>query len=429
MLKNGDLQTALEQLQAREETLIQLESLAGLGSWTIDLKNNKSFWSEQSYKIYGIDRNVEPSIELFLEHVHPDDLEYIKKEIKEVIKSKSPRIRQCRIINEKTHETRYVVLSAKTIFDENDNPIKIIGTTQDITNQIILQQEELELFNIIDKSSNEIYILDVNTHKYLYVNEGAKDNLGYTLEEMLQKDIFDINPTLTKKQVNKFLEMYKDIGSMTNRSIHKRKDGSIYYVQSYIHFITYKGKKAYIIFDIDITKQIEIEQKLMAQSKMLEEMAYTDSLTQIYNRQKFLKLLQKERANQKRYNDNLSLIMFDIDHFKNINDTYGHDIGDKVLISLTKLIKKNLRITDIFARWGGEEFMILLPRTNIDNAYKKAQQLRKIVEEYEENGLPKITISLGVTQIKKEDDEHSYYKRVDEALYKAKEKRNDVIKY
>ena len=142
----------------------------------------------------------------------------------------------------------------------------------------------------------------------------------------------------------------------------------------------------------------------------------------------FAKVLEKEIENKKRHGDNISLLMLDIDHFKMINDTYGHEIGDKVLVSLTKLISSNLRTNDVFARWGGEEFMILLPRTDVNIAYHKAEELRKLIEEYKDNNIPNITISIGVTQMLDYDKEQSAFIRVDEALYKAKVKRNDVVK-
>jgi len=162
------------------------------------------------------------------------------------------------------------------------------------------------------------------------------------------------------------------------------------------------------------------------QNEYYEDLAYTDHLTQIYNRQMFDKLYQKELSNKKRYGDNLSLIMLDIDYFKVVNDTYGHDIGDKVLVALTQLITKHLRTTDIFARWGGEEFLILMPRTDKAIAYQKANELRQIIDEHK-NQIPHFTASFGVTQITEYDKELSAFIRVDKALYQAKVKRNDVV--
>lgn len=159
---------------------------------------------------------------------------------------------------------------------------------------------------------------------------------------------------------------------------------------------------------------------------ILNELAYHDHLTKIYNRQMFDRLYKKQVANQKRYGDHFSLIMLDIDHFKNLNDQYGHDVGDKVLVVLAELISSNIRENDIFARWGGEEFMLLLPRTKVKEAYKKAQELRELIDNHS-NEIPHFTASFGVTEVKDYDKEQSAFIRVDKALYIAKEKRNEVI--
>ncbi|RLA73336.1 MAG: hypothetical protein DRG24_00480 [Epsilonproteobacteria bacterium] len=192
-----------------------------------------------------------------------------------------------------------------------------------------------------------------------------------------------------------------------------------------------------IVFKISINKLQEYENyyvvvftditAIQNEKKLLEQLAYTDPLTNIYNRQMFSKLYLKEIENKTRHGDALSLIMFDIDHFKAVNDTYGHDVGDKVLITLTKLITKHLRTNDVFARWGGEEFVILLPRTNVDVAYNKAQELRQLIEQYHDDTIPSITVSLGITEVLDTDKEQSCFKRVDKALYQAKVKRNDVV--
>jgi len=180
------------------------------------------------------------------------------------------------------------------------------------------------------------------------------------------------------------------------------------------------NKHLYVIIFTDITA-VEREKKL------LEKMAYHDPLTNAYNRQMFGKVLQKELENKKRHGDALSIIMLDIDFFKAVNDIHGHAIGDKVLITLTKLITENLRTNDFFARWGGEEFMILLPRTNKKRAYAKAERLRQLIEQYSDDTLPKITVSFGVTEILDTDKERSCFQRADEALYGAKTKRNNVV--
>ena len=159
----------------------------------------------------------------------------------------------------------------------------------------------------------------------------------------------------------------------------------------------------------------------------LEILATMDKLTSIFNRYKIDMALEEQIEIAKRYNRPLSIIFFDIDHFKKVNDTYGHKMGDFVLIELAKLVSQHIRSSDIFGRWGGEEFLLILPETPIDKAEKLAEKLRKIVENYDFDGLS-ITISLGVTGYTKGDDSNSIMMRVDKLLYKAKELgRNKVV--
>ncbi len=182
-----------------------------------------------------------------------------------------------------------------------------------------------------------------------------------------------------------------------------------------------ESKSEYIVVFNDITTYI-------SEKNEYKYFAYHDHLTKIYNRQKFDELFLKAFENKKRYSDNLCLLLIDLDKFKKVNDTYGHVVGDLVLVAVVGVISKELRVNDVFARWGGEEFIIMLPRTDIDSAYKKAQEIRKSIESFKDKDLPSVTISIGVSEAKSSDDMNSCLKRVDDALYKAKEKRNDVVK-
>jgi len=158
-------------------------------------------------------------------------------------------------------------------------------------------------------------------------------------------------------------------------------------------------------------------------------LSITDPLTKIFNRLKFNDELEKNLNYVKRYKENLSIIMFDIDHFKKVNDFYGHDIGDEVLKILTNLIKMNIRKTDVFARWGGEEFILLVPKTNVEIAFELAEKLRKLIEKTDFPKVKNVTCSFGVCEYNNNSTE-KFLKNVDLALYKAKENgRNQVIVY
>ena len=164
----------------------------------------------------------------------------------------------------------------------------------------------------------------------------------------------------------------------------------------------------------------------------LQYKATHDNLTKLFNRDKLNDELDKEIIRENRYVHGLSLLMLDIDNFKQINDTYGHDVGDIVLKDIAKIIHESIRSTDFAARWGGEEFMVLLPETTIDESYKIAEVIRKNIEEYENKTLQKTTtVSVGVAQFKvNEDSMDTFVKNVDIAMYEAKQTgKNKVIKY
>ncbi|WP_281169383.1 GGDEF domain-containing protein [Sulfurospirillum arcachonense] len=123
-----------------------------------------------------------------------------------------------------------------------------------------------------------------------------------------------------------------------------------------------------------------------------------------------------------------SIMMLDIDHFKDVNDTYGHQIGDSVLIEFANILKKHSRKTDIVGRWGGEEFIIICLDTNIQGATNLAENLRASIEEFEFSIINHKTVSIGVSEVKDTDNIKTLIKRVDDYLYKAKESgRNKVI--
>jgi diguanylate cyclase (GGDEF)-like protein len=179
-------------------------------------------------------------------------------------------------------------------------------------------------------------------------------------------------------------------------------------------------EELYIVSMSDITDMEE-------EAKTLERLATTDPLTKVYNRLKLNELLAFEVKKAERYELPLSLIMLDIDHFKDINDTYGHDIGDEVLVKLCEIITSHIRDTDVFARWGGEEFMIMLPNTNTEGAEIMAENLRKIVEESEFGKAGKITASFGIAVYKTNSNMRDMLKRVDDALYSAKRGGRNMV--
>lgn len=164
--------------------------------------------------------------------------------------------------------------------------------------------------------------------------------------------------------------------------------------------------------------------------KKLEYRATVDSLTDVYNRYAFRKFLQDELLRAERFGHHFALIYFDVDHFKAINDTFGHQAGDNVLRELALLVKSSVRKLDTIARVGGEEFAIIAPETSREDAIVLAEKLRTKIESHQFSTVQDITVSLGVTTFRKGCSVEEMIDQADKALYRAKEKgRNNVVYY
>ena len=175
------------------------------------------------------------------------------------------------------------------------------------------------------------------------------------------------------------------------------------------------------------TELDERNELLQAQAAKLEELATTDVLTGTFNRRKFNELILAEIERVRRYGHPLSLLVVDIDHFKRINDTHGHDAGDEVLIVLAGLIRTGIRATDSLARWGGEEFVVLSPEVSVEEAAGLAERLRSAAGTYAYSFVGRVTASIGVAQHRAGETPDELFARADEALYRAKEGGRDRV--
>lgn len=244
------------------------------------------------------------------------------------------------------------------------------------------------------------------------VNEAYCKATGYTKDELIgQKHTLirhsDISENFFEELWNTIIN--NEIWSGEIKSL--KKDGSTIWFNIYIEpIIKAAGNKiGYRAISEDITDK-----------KRIEELSITDKLTGLYNRMKLDEIMQIKIEGFKRYKMSFSIIILDIDDFKKVNDTFGHDIGDKVLKTIAFIMQKNLRVSDIVGRWGGEEFLILCENTNITQAQIVAENLRKIIEKTNFDIVKNKTVSLGVSEFTESDNAHTIFKRVDDALYKAK---------
>ena len=191
-----------------------------------------------------------------------------------------------------------------------------------------------------------------------------------------------------------------------------------------------KGKE-FTDEDVEMLKAVADQAAVAVNKAQLWDMAVTDSLTGLYVRRYFMVKLQEEIHRAERYNKRLSVVMADLDRFKKINDTYGHDAGDRALKTISKFLQKNIRDVDAIARYGGEEFVMLIPDADKEAAFCLAERLREELAKVKLEGLPPITISLGIATYPTDGtDIEDLIKKADAAMYEAKQRgRNKAVKF
>jgi diguanylate cyclase (GGDEF)-like protein len=303
---------------------------------------------------------------------------------------------------------------------------RLIEANKNLEAQV--EEKTLELRSIIDSQDNMIAVIDqnriTNMNKTMidFFDAGDIDTFVEKYE-CICTTFLDHEGYFHSKGENWIEEInqLEDIDKVV-RIVDKNDEHRVFQVSVKSFF--YENEHHVVSFT-DITE-------LKNYTYELQYQATHDNLTKLYNRQKLNDDLDKEILRNQRYEHGLSLVMFDIDNFKSINDTYGHDVGDVVLKDISKILEDSIRSTDIAARWGGEEFMLLLPETSADNAYHIANTIRESVEGHQFDGVPhSITISLGISEFNKSiDNKDKFIKHVDIALYKAKENgKNQVVVY
>ena len=298
----------------------------------------------------------------------------------------------------------------------------ILKSIRDITKQLHAQMEIKKLSIVVEQIDDAVMITDING-LITYVNSAFCGYTGYEKDEILGN-----TPRMFKsnhQSAGEYKKLWKTIleGNVYRETmVNKKKNGDLYFENKTITPL--RDENEAIIGFVSTGK--DVTQEMLAHQE-IERMATIDQLTGIYNRHKFEKILILETQRSRRTSQPLSLILIDIDHFKDVNDTHGHDAGDEVLKHLVKVVQDNIRQIDVFARWGGEEFLVLSPSTDLEKVQMLAKKLRFAVEKEVFPIVSHITISQGVGIFEANDTFDEVFKRVDQGLYWAKEHgRNQV---
>lgn len=306
-----------------------------------------------------------------------------------------------------------------------ENKLYILSVIKDITTLKNLENKIRESEKIhrllVDNASDVIWVMDL-TGKFTYISPSVEKLRGYTVEEVMQQSREEVLCPSSLVHLEKGIE--KAVNKVMNNLPFEEfrgdleqpcKDGTTVWTE-----VTVTGiydKDSGFLGMLGVTRDITERRAMEEEIRRLTEV---DRLTQLYNRLKldYVIKIEIERAN--RSGSSFVAIMLDIDHFKAVNDNFGHIVGDEVLKEISLIIKSSIRIIDTAGRWGGEEFMIILPESDIKGGQIVAEKMRLKIEENQFPHVGKLTASFGVSEYKSEMSENELVTRADNAMYKAK---------
>ena len=341
-------------------------------------------------------------------------------------------------MSRKDGTTVWVETTASFIRDENQRPVGIMGVTRDITErkqiEEMLRKSELNYRQLFDNAPAAIYQIDFRTGKFLKANDLICEYFGCSQEEVTSISPYDL---LTQESQILFLER-----------LNKMAIGDKVPEDPEYEFVDKNGKRRWLklncrnIYDSkglagadvvahEITGRKRMEDVLQESERRYRELSIIDDLTHLYNARHFYAQMEREIERSNRYEQPLTLLLLDLDKFKDFNDTYGHVEGDNVLSRLGQVIKGCLRETDSAYRYGGEEFTIILPMTTGEEGIITAKRIQ--TELRQETFSPTldqeiyITVSIGLSHYKPKEEMKTFVHRVDQLMYQAKKNGRDRI--
>jgi len=415
-----------KELKSLEErmTIALLGYKAGLWEW--NTKDNSVYVSPQWKAMLGYADDELPDIMYEWKHwLHPDDYVDVLRSARKAINNKEERVQKIHRLKHKNGHWIWILSRAKLLYKE-DGYVSFIGLHTDIQEQKELELKYLQQAQIVD----QVHDIVVSTDLQGYItswNRGATCLLGYTKEEILGKhitllyleeDYFNIEASM------RILHHHKEFHIETKLL---KKDNSTIYVDLSLSLL--KGiddeLTGFVGYAQDITKRKKVEFQLEEQRKRLDYLAYHDPLTNLPNRLYFQDALQRLLSKSKRHHEKFAVVFIDLDYFKDINDSFGHKVGDDVLRQVTQLFLQRVRKEDILARLGGDEFALLLENIKSEQdvaicAKNLLEVLKKPIEVGEHSFF--LSCSIGISLYPDDaTNMKTLLQYADAAMYKSKQ--------
>ena len=432
-----------EALRRSEARLAEAQRIANIGSWETDVRTGRTFWSDEMFRLLEFDpAGGVPGPEEVLARYYPDDLAERNRIYTDAVATGSTYQVDVRLtlpsgIRRKCHMVGVPDL------DERGEVIRLAGTLMDITERDLAD----ERFRVLFEESSDPHLL--------VGDEGIID-CNNAMIEMLRcadkSDLLVLHPAVLspefqpdgRRSAEKAVEMEtiaRESGFHRFEWIHCRMDGEEFHVEVTLTLVSLGGKPVILAVWHDLTERVKAEQQvkdyaialefqmaqLAALNAELDALATTDGLTGLTNHRKFQERLGEEVSRARRYGAALSVLMLDVDYFKQYNDAFGHPEGDEVLRQIARLLRVNARDTDTAVRYGGEEFAMILPETDSAAAMEIAERIRRAIENTAWP-LRSVTASVGIACLRAGvESSGSLVSLADAAMYASKsEGRNRV---
>ena len=405
------------------------------GVWDRDLVSNTLYLSPRWKEILGYsDIELKNEIDVWRKRVHPDDLDSALRDIKDHLVGKTEFYENVHRLKHKRGHWVWVLDRGKKIVDKNGKAIRMLGTQTDITKEKEMQLKFKHQQQIIEQIHDCVISTDLNGYIMSW-NRGAEILLEYKKSEIIGKHIGALYGSKNNFVVDRFVQILQKNEKLNiELRLTKKSKEKIFTESSISIFKDETGKTVGVIGYIkDISRRKKAEKKLKKQEKLLRYQASYDALTGLPNRVLFQDRLEQSIEKAKRHNTKFAIFFLDLDRFKQINDSLGHEVGDMVLEKASGIIKSTLRKEDTLARLGGDEFVIItgdIPR--IKDIGTLANKIIDSLREPMDIDIHRlyISVSIGISLYPDDDsDSRNLLKYADSAMYKAKDEGRDNYQF
>ena len=421
---HGLIMDITERVQAKEailhtqSALEQAQHIAHIGSWDVDIVNDKLTWSDETFRIWEIDKTkFAATFSAFIETVHPEDREKVINSYNNSIADKTSYQIEHRLLFS-DGRVKYIQERGEPYYDESGRPIFFIGTSLDVTERKRFEGLVSLQNHALDHIGEAVYLVDEQA-RICHINKAACNMLGYSHEELLAIKIYELDPNYYPENWQNHWKELMQKGTITLETLHKSKLGELIPIEVNANAIQHEGQ----VFNFALVRNIT-ERKLF-EEKMYHQASY-DFLTGLPNRRLLLDRLKEEIIKARRSQSNVSLLFIDLDHFKEVNDTLGHDQGDLLLIQAAQRIQLCIRESDVIGRMGGDEFVVIL--TGLTEPEYLGRVVQNIIDAMSmpfslDSNISYISASIGIANYPSDvDNMASLISAADQAMYVAKER-------